>query len=105
KTRDAGASQGWCPGLVNTTADTKIYTGWTEPKEAIDPKRDHRIEFGCYAIALSETDGSIWCSGIAHEDKTLVRLERGLNPPQTCKAEVYTPPKRMAPVTYSGGVP
>jgi hypothetical protein len=104
KTRDAAASQGWCPGVVDTNGDGKISTGWTEPKEAIDPKRDHRIEFGCYAIDRSGTDGSIWCSGIDHEDKTLVRLERGLNPPQTCKTEVYEPPKSMAPLTYSGGV-
>ena len=30
-----------------------ISTGWTEPKEPIDPKRDHRIEFGCYSIGIS----------------------------------------------------
>jgi hypothetical protein len=104
KTRDAAASQAWCPGVVDTNGDGKISTGWTEPKEAVDPKRDHRIEFGCYAIALSSTDGSVWCSGIGHEDKTLVRLERGPNPPLSCKAEVYEPPKSMAPLTYSGGV-
>jgi len=104
KTHDAGASQGWCPGVVDTNGDGKISTGWTEPKEAIDPKRDHRIEFGCYAISISPTDGSIWCSGIGHDDTTLVRLERGSNPPNSCKAEVYEPPKSMAPLTYSGGV-
>ena len=104
KTHDAGASQGWCPGVVDTNGDGKISTGWTEPKEAIDPKRDHRIEFGCYAIGISPTDGSIWCSGIGHDDTTLVRLERGSNPPTSCKAEVYEPPKSMAPLTYSGGV-
>ena len=100
KTHDAGASQGWCPGVVDTNGDGKISTGWTEPKEAIDPKRDHRIEFGCYAIGISPTDGSIWCSGIGHDDTRLVRLERGSNPPNSCKAEVYEPPKSMAPLTY-----
>src|SRR5262245_32561852 len=71
KSHDAGASQGWCPGVVDTNADGKISTGWTEPDQPVDPKRDHRIEFGCYAIGISPTDGSIWCSGIDHTDKTL----------------------------------
>ena len=104
KTHDAGASQGWCPGVVDTNGDGKISTGWTEPDQPVDPKRDHRIEFGCYAIALSPTDDSIWCSGIDHEDQTLVRLERGANPPQSCKTEVYIPPPSKASLTYSGGV-
>src|SRR5258705_5817152 len=104
KTHDAGASQGWCPGVVDTNGDGKISTGWTEPDQPVDPKRDHRIEFGCYAIALSPTDDSIWCSGIDHKDQTLVRLERGANPPQSCKTEVYIPPPAKASLTYSGGV-
>jgi len=104
KTRDAATSQAWCPGVVDTNGDGKISTGWTEPNEAIDPKRDHRIEFGCYSIGLSPTDGSIWCSGIGHDDKTLVRLERGPNPPLSCKAEVFVPPPSTIPLPYSGGV-
>jgi len=104
KTRDAAASQGWCPAVVDTNGDGKISTGWTEPKEAVDPTKDHRIEFGCYSIGISPTDGSIWCSGIGHDDTTLVRLERGANPPQTCKAEVYEPPPSKIPLPYSGGV-
>ena len=104
KTHDAEAAQGWCPGVVDTNGDGKISTGWTEPKQAVDPTKDHRIEFGCYSIAISPTDGSIWCSGIGHDDTTLVRLERGANPPQTCKAEVYEPPPSMIPLPYSGGV-
>ena len=104
KTRDAAASQAWCPGVVDTNGDGKISTGWTEPKEPIDPKRDHRIEFGCYSIGISPTDGAVWCSGIEHEDKTLVRIERGANPPLSCKAEVYVPPPSTIPLPYSGGV-
>ena len=104
KTHDAAASQAWCPGVVDTNGDGKISTGWTEPKEPIDPKRDHRIEFGCYSIGISPTDGAVWCSGIDHEDKTLVRIERGPNPPMSCKAEVYVPPPSTIPLPYSGGV-
>ena len=104
KTHDEAAAQGWCPGVVDTNGDGKISLGWTEPNQSVDPTKDHRIEFGCYAIGISPTDGSIWCSGIGHDDTTLVRLERGLNPPQTCKAEVYEPPKSKIPLPYSGGV-
>ena len=104
KTHDEAAAQGWCPGVLDTNGDGKISLGWTEPNQSVDPTKDHRIEFGCYAIGISPTDGSIWCSGIGHDDTTLVRLERGLNPPQTCKAEVYEPPKSKIPLPYSGGV-
>jgi hypothetical protein len=104
KTHDAAASQGWCPGVVDTNGDGTISTGWTEPDQMVDPKRDHRIEFGCYAIGISPTDGSIWCSGIGHEDTTLVRIERGANAPLSCKAEVYSPPPSKASLSYSGGV-
>jgi hypothetical protein len=50
KTHDAQASQGWCPAVLDTNGDGTI-TEWTEPKEPIDPKKDHRIEFGCYGDA------------------------------------------------------
>ena len=104
QTHDAAAAQGWCPGVVDTNGDGKISTDWTEPNQPVDPKKDHRIEFGCYAIGISPTDGSIWCSGIGHDDTTLVRLERGANPPLTCRAEVYEPPPSKIPLPYSGGV-
>jgi len=104
KTHDGAASQAWCPGVVDTNGDGRISTGWTEPNQPIDPRKDHRIEFGCYAIGLSPTDGSVWCSGIEHEDTTLVRIERGANPPLSCKAEVYEPPPSTIPLPYSGGV-
>ena len=82
------------------TATARFRPGGPSPISRSIRSSDHRIEFGCYAIALSPTDGSIWCSGIGHKDTTLVRLERGANPPQSCKAEVYIPPpsKALAPV-------
>ena len=33
-----------------------------------------------------------WCAGIGPRDNKLVRIERGPNPPLSCKAEVYEPP-------------
>ena len=103
RTHDVKSSQGWCPAVLDTNADGKI-TEWTEPDQPVDPRKDHRIEFGCYSIALNPHDGSLWCAGVAPGQKTLVRLERGPNPPQTCKAEVYEPPSGMVQMPPGGGV-
>jgi len=105
KTHDAEASQGWCPGVLDTNGDGKISTGWTEPNEPIDPKRDHRIQFGAYSTTINPKDGSIWVSGIGRGDKRLVRIVRGSNPPESCHTEVYEPPTNQAIEIFgSGGV-
>ena len=103
KTHDAGASQGWCPAVLDTNDDGTI-TAWTEPDQPIDPSKDRRIEFGCYGDAINPIDKSLWCSGIGARDTKLVRIELGANPPQTCKAEVYVPPPDKMPLAGSGGV-
>ncbi len=101
-TQDEEAAQGWCPGVLDTNGDGTITRGWTEPDEPIDPTRDHRIAFGCYSVA-SGPDGSAWCTGLAPGPGRIVRVDRGSNPPETCKAEVYTPPRGMQ-VLDEGGV-
>ena len=53
KTHDAEASQGWCPGVLDTNGDGRITPGWTEPNEPIDPTKDHRINFGAYSITVN----------------------------------------------------
>ncbi len=100
KTQDDEASQGWCPGVVDTNGDGKITKPWTEPNEPVDPTKDHRIAFGCYSVSTSP-DGSVWCSGIGTVTKHVVRIDPGPNPPETCKAEVYNSP---AGVEREGGV-
>jgi hypothetical protein len=105
KTHDAAASQGWCPGIIDTNGDGKISKGWTEPDEPIDPTRDHRITFGAYSIAISPKDGALWVSGIGRGDKRLVRISKGSNPPETCRTEFFEPPPNQAiDVFGSGGV-
>ncbi len=81
KTHDAEASQGWCPAVLDTNGDGQI-SEWTEPNAPVDPAKDHRINFGCYSIAVNPKDGSLWCSGIGRGDKRLMRMEKGSNPPQ-----------------------
>ena len=104
ETHDAEASQGWGPAVIDTTGDGRI-TEWTEPDAPIGSTLDHRINFGCYSVAVSHADGSLWCSGIGRGDRRLVRIEKGSNPPETCQAEYYEPPPGMDPdVIGSGGV-
>ena len=104
RTHDVEASQGWCPMVLDTNGDGAI-TEWTEPDQPIDPKKDHRINAGCYSIAISPTDGSLWCSGIGANDRQLVRIERGSSPPRSCKAEIFTPPPGgKLPFYKTGGV-
>jgi hypothetical protein len=57
------------------------------------------VTFGCYAVAASPLDGSAWCTGFsgaaglqASAKNQIGRLERGPNPPETCKAELYVAP-------------
>jgi hypothetical protein len=99
KTRDEQASQGWCPEVLDTNGDGKITRGWTEPDEPVDPTRDHRVKIGCYSVAASPLDGSAWCTGFSgaaglqpSKKNQIGRLERGSNPPETCRAEVYVAP-------------
>ena len=101
KNHNAEAAQGWCPAVIDTTGDGKISKPWSQPSEAVTNKEDHRIGFGCYSVSVNEKDGSLWCSGIGRGDRRLVRIERGSAPPETCKAEVYVPPK--AETFGSGG--
>ena len=108
ETRDAESSVGWCPAVVDTNGDGQITTGWTEPDEPIDPTRDHRVDLGCYQIAVDHNDpnGVAWCGdadGGWTERTTrgrLTRLVRGPDPPQSCRAEVFTPPEGL---DISGG--
>src|ERR1700730_15418064 len=91
ETHNDQASQGWCPAVLDTNGDGKI-TEWTEPDQPIDPNKDHRINFGCYGIGV-QPDGTVWCSPGGEHSNEIVRIERGSNPPKTCKGEVYQAPK------------
>ena len=92
--------------MLDTNGDGEITRGWTEPDEAIDPTRDHRIQFSCYAPAVSPADGSVWCSGIRAPDNKLLRIDVGSNPPESCMAEIFeAPPTATNPSAYhSGGI-
>tara|TARA_B100000809_G_scaffold11068_2_gene10372 strand:+ start:2353 stop:4356 length:2004 start_codon:yes stop_codon:yes gene_type:complete len=104
ETQDAEASQGWCPTVLDTNGDGVISQGWTEPDESVDPTLDHRIAYGCYSPAYNKADGTVWCSDNGRDDNTLMRLQLGDNPPESCVAEVYMPPPSIQnPSPYGSG--
>lgn len=103
KTKNAETSQGWCPAVLDTTGDGRIGE-FTKVKEPIDPSKDRQVPFSCYSVSINPKDGAAWCSGIGPNDNKLVRLERGNNPPATCKGEVFeAPPSGVTPPAYGTG--
>ena len=89
-TRDAARSQGWCPTILDTTGDGRI-GAYTQPNEPPDPAHDRRVAGFAYGIIVNPVDGSIWWATPGVPGR-IGRLERGTDPPATCRAEVYEPP-------------
>jgi len=119
ETRDAEKSQGWCPIVLDTNksggdvAITPDRAQWNEiggqamirdeTAEArakqvnasavkLDPTKDTRMIPGTYGIENNPVDNTIWFAASRYPG-TLTRFDRGTNAPETCKSEVYTPPK------------
>jgi len=106
ETKDEVKAQGWCPTVLDTNGDGKITKPWNEPAGGgrsqnegggggrlgeFNPKLDTRVNYGSYGVIVSPTDQSVWTSSTSYPGR-FVRLERGANPPETCKAESYTLP-------------
>ncbi len=100
ETGDERAAQGWCPTVIDTNGDGVITRPWNEPDRdgavEIDPSRDTRIgsldKFQRAYGIIPHPDGSVWITRRFPVPGQLIRIERGDNPPETCKAEVYEPP-------------
>jgi len=90
QTRDAGASQGWSPLIVDTNGNGKR-DAWVEPGQPADPTKDTRLGLGLYGIAYSPADSTIWGSNIGHPG-FVIRVQPGANPSETALAEVYKVP-------------
>jgi hypothetical protein len=101
--KDERASQGWCPTVVDTNGDGKITRPWNEPTvsranittltgKPFDPALDTQFTGFAYGIVPSPVDAAVWVARRQPTPGSIVRLERGANPPETCKAEVYEPP-------------
>ena len=100
ETGDERAAQGWCPTIVDTNGDGRI-AEYTEPDEPMDPTKDMRLDGFAYGIIPNPVDGSIWIARRLPVPGSIVRLELGDDPPETCIAEVYEPPFENANVDPS----
>ncbi len=100
ETGDERAAQGWCPTVIDTNGDGVITRPWNEPDRdgavEIDPAKDTRVgsldKFKRAYGIIPHPDGSVWITRRFPVPGQLIRIERGDNPPETCKAEVYEPP-------------
>ena len=91
ETGDEQAAQGWCPTVVDTSGDGVIGE-YTEPGEALEAGKDMRLDGFAYGVIPNPVDGSIWIARRLPVPGSIVRLDLGDNPPETCSAEVYEPP-------------
>ena len=83
--------------MLDTNGDGRITRPWNEPGETADPARDTRIAGHAYGVIPNPVDGSAGVVRTGPFPGRLVRLERGDNPPATCRAEVYEPPSGANP--------
>ncbi len=108
RTGDEQAAQGWCPTVIDTNGDGAVTKPWNEPGEPVDAARDTRLDGFAYGIIPNPVDGSIWItrgsmSGPATEfPGSILRLDPGASPPETCIAEVYEPPFENPAVAREG---
>jgi hypothetical protein len=90
ETHDEVKSQGWTALILDTNGNGKR-DDYVEPNQPVNPAKDKRISGSFYGVTVSPADGSIWGSVLGFPGR-IVRLNPGLNPPQTALAEVYELP-------------
>ena len=60
---------------------------------AYDPKLDTMVSFNLYSVIPSPVDDSVWGVARTHSRAMLVRLQRGNNPPESCKTQIFKVPE------------
>lgn len=58
----------------------------------MDPKLDTLVSYSMYAVIPSPVDDSVWGVSESPYPGMLIRLQRGSNPPETCKATLFKIP-------------
>jgi hypothetical protein len=121
ETKDEQKAVGWCGQVVDTNGDGRITRPWNTAGRglisalyasdtaggdalaggrgaggrggatALDPKLDTNVSFSLYGVMPSPADDSVWGASETFPGY-VVRVERGANPPETCKTEVYRVP-------------
>ncbi len=122
ETHDEVKAAGWCGQVLDTNGDGKITRPWNVVRPArggedaalyagdtggaaafgaarggragqtpFDPKLDTQVSYSMYSVIPSPVDDSVW--GISETyPGYLVRLQRGNNPPESCKTEIFKVP-------------
>jgi hypothetical protein len=85
-TRDAAASQGWAPLVLDTNGNGKL-DAWTEPGQPANPGSDQRLAASFYAVMPDPADGSVWGSVAFRYPGALIRFD-----PRTRLSEIYNVP-------------
>jgi streptogramin lyase len=117
QTKDEQKAGGWCGQVLDTNGDGKITKPWNVidargesvlyagdttggaggargrgAPAPLDPMRDTMINYSLYAVIPSPVDDTVW--GVAERyPGFLVRLQRGNNPPSSCKAQLFKVPE------------
>jgi hypothetical protein len=112
ETRDEQKANGWCGPVLDTNGDGRITRPWNNlaadqsvlyasdteggaisgAPTGFDPKLDTMVNYGMYSVIPSPVDDTVW--GVAERyPGTLIRLQRGDNPPASCKAQIFRVPQ------------
>jgi len=112
QTKNEQMANGWCGQVLDTNGDGKITRPWNVSRvgnsalylgdtagaannaqsTALDPKLDTMVTYSLYAVIPSPVDDSVW--GVSEQyPGYLVRLQRGNNPPESCKSTVFKVPE------------
>jgi hypothetical protein len=122
ETHDEQKAVGWCGQVLDTNGDGKITKPWNimqtrrggevsilytsdtasgpaGPRASgeaanvpFNPKLDTLVSYSMYSMIPSPVDDSVW--GISEiYPGYLVRLQRGSNPPESCKAQIFKVPE------------
>ena len=123
ETHDGAKAIGWCPMVLDTNGDGKITpdrTQWNEPAAAeraggageeggggvrtatvVDPKKDTRVEGFLYGVDADIGDHTMWFAKTAPFPTQLIHFSAGANAPETCKTEMFEPPKIAGTALYA----
>jgi hypothetical protein len=108
ETKNEQLANGWCGQVLDTNGDGRITKPWNVSRAGnpglyggaagsadaapLDPKLDTHVTYTLYAVIPSPVDDSVW--GVSEQyPGYLVRLQRGSNPPQSCKSTIFKVPE------------
>jgi len=115
QTRDEQKAGGWCGQVLDTNGDGRITRPWNVldgrgnsalyagdttggagargrgAAVPLDAKLDTMVNYSMYSVIPSPVDDTVW--GVSEQyPGYLVRLQRGANPPASCKTQLFRVP-------------